>query len=277
MRCTVIVDNLTGLTPKKPFLAEHGFSLLIENKGQKILFDSGYSQIILHNLGLLQVTPAEIDTIVLSHGHYDHVGGLHFFLQQGQKRYPVYAHPDVFLQRYSLNGGAKEDIGIPYTRERLSSMGADWHFSQDPVEVSPGLWFSGEISKNTRQEAGDKNLIAVRHGVEGADQFADDAALFYDTGDGLVVIGGCAHSGLVNTVKYGLEVTKTSRLAGWIGGTHLGPASGEQQEFTLDFLQEMGPDFIMTGHCTGLSMMSAISNRFPKRFIPSVIGQTVEF
>lgn len=277
MRCTVVVDNLAVLVPKKPFVVEHGFSLLIENQGEKILFDAGYSQALLHNLELLDINPREIDKIILSHGHYDHAGGLYFLLQQARKKYPFYSHPDIFRQRYSFSSGTREDIGIPYTKERLASMGAQWRFSKDPVEISTGLWFSGEIPRTSQHEPGDKNLIASCDGAEGPDDFADDAALYYDTGNGLVVIGGCAHAGLVNTVKYGFEVTNTKRLAGWIGGTHLGPATGEQQEYTTVFLEEQNPDFIMAGHCTGFTMMAELKKRFVKRFIPSAIGQSIEF
>lgn len=277
MKCTVIVDNWAPVIWKRPFLAEHGFSLLIEYDDCKVLFDTGYSQIVTYNLSLLNVHPAQIDALVLSHGHTDHVGGLLPFLQMGNKEYPVYAHPGIFTPRYhSIMGVDRIYRGIPYTRTQLTCLGAEWRLSEDPQEIAPNLWFSGQIPRKTSFEPGDNSLIILgTDGREHPDPVVDDVALFHTNERGLVVIGGCTHSGLVNTVQYGFEITGANRLSGWIGGAHLGPATIKQQDKTLGMIEELDPDFVMSGHCTGFKMMAELSRLLGNRFIPGAVGTEI--
>jgi 7,8-dihydropterin-6-yl-methyl-4-(beta-D-ribofuranosyl)aminobenzene 5'-phosphate synthase len=277
MRITVIVDNGVPISVKKPFIAEHGFSLLVEHSGKKILFDTGWSSAVVANLSLLGVHSSQIDMLVLSHGHYDHAGGMYHVLQHAGKRMPVYAHPDVFLPRYSKAGEVRQFIGIPYTKEQLTVLGADWRFVDRPVELLPGLWLSGEIPKESDYEAGDAKLVVCKtDGSDCQDEIADDAALFFAGPKGLVVIGGCTHSGLVNTVRWGLKLTGALRFAGWFGGTHLGPVSAQQQEKTMAEIESMAPDFIAASHCTGFAMMARLQARFGSKFIPAHISTAVE-
>jgi 7,8-dihydropterin-6-yl-methyl-4-(beta-D-ribofuranosyl)aminobenzene 5'-phosphate synthase len=214
--------------------------------------------------------------IALSHGHYDHTGGIIHILHHAAKRMPVYAHPKIFEPRFSIAGEKRRFIGIPYVKEQLSQLGGDWHLTDKPAELLPGLWFSGEIPKQSGFESGDAKLVVcTADGCNCQDQIADDAALFFSAPNGLVVIGGCTHSGLVNTVRYGLELTGAPRLAGWIGGTHLGPVSAAQQDKTLAELESMAPDFIAANHCTGFVMMSKLHELFGNRFFPAFVGTVI--
>jgi len=277
MKITVVVDNTVPMSAKSPFLAEHGYSLLIEYDTKKILFDAGQSQAVVHNLSLLGTSPTELDALVLSHGHYDHAGGLLHVLQHGHKQLPLYAHSDIFIPRFSVAGGIRQFIGIPYQKEQLSSLGVDWQLGKSTREIFPALWFSGQIPRRTDYESGDGKLVtSCGNGCDCQDGIDDDVALYYVKNGDLIVIGGCTHSGLVNTVRYGLEVTGAKRLRGWIGGTHLGAVSKEQQEKTLLFIEEMQPEFIMAAHCTGFDMMAELRNRFGNRFIPGVVSTVVE-
>ena len=136
---------------------------------------------------------------------------------------------------------------------------------------------SGHIPRNTDYETGDPKLVTcATDGSECQDKIEDDTSLFYAGPRGLVVIGGCTHAGLVNTVRRGLEVTGTSRLAGWIGGTHLGPVSKEQQGKTLAQLASFGPEFIAANHCTGFAMMATLYERFGDRFIPAFVSTVID-
>ena len=261
MKVTVIVDNMVQLGTRLPFLAEHGLSLLIEHAGKKVLFDTGQSSAVVSNLSLLGFRPSELDMLVVSHGHYDHTGGIFHVLQHARKAIPVYAHKSIFQPRYSMAGGQRRFIGIPYEKELLTALGAEWRFVDKPTEIVSGLWISGQISRDTDYETGDHELVAcAADGSECQDTIEDDTSLFYAGPRGLVVIGGCTHSGLVNTVRWGLEVTGTSQLAGWIGGTHLGPVSKEQREKTLAQLASLDPEFIAANHCTGFAMMATLYN-----------------
>ncbi len=277
MRITVVVDNTVPISAKSPFFAEHGYSLLIEHNSKKILFDAGQSQAVVHNLSLLGTSPTELDALVLSHGHYDHAGGLLHVLQHGRKRLPLYAHSDIFIPHFSVAGGIRHFIGMPYQKEQLSSLGADWQLGKSPKEIFPELWFSGQIPRLTDYEPGDEKLVtSCGDGCDCQDGIDDDIALYYVHEGELVIIGGCTHSGLVNTVRHGLEVTGAKGLRGWIGGTHLGPVSKEQQSKTLDFLAQLHPEFIVAAHCTGFEMMAELRNRFSKQFIPGFVGTVVE-
>jgi 7,8-dihydropterin-6-yl-methyl-4-(beta-D-ribofuranosyl)aminobenzene 5'-phosphate synthase len=277
MKISVVVDNGVPISVKKPFTAEHGFSLLVEHAGRKILFDTGWSSAVVSNLSLLGVHPSEIDTVVVSHGHYDHTGGLYYILQYAGKKMPIYAHSNIFQPRYSTAGEMRQFIGLPYTREQLTVLGAEWRFVDGPVELLPGLWVSGEIPKESGFESGDARLVVCgADGCDCQDDIPDDLALFFSGPKGMVVIGGCTHSGLVNTVRYGLKLTGAARIAGWVGGTHLGPVPAEQQEKTMAELESLNPDFIAANHCTGFAMMARLHARFGSRFIPAYASTVID-
>ena len=277
MKITVAMDNTVPISAKRPFLGEHGFSLLIENAGQRVLLDAGQSSAIINNLSLLGVPAESIDMAVVSHGHYDHAGGLYHVLSHARKKMPVYAHPDIFSKRFSTSGGLRQYIGVPYTQEQLTGLGAEWKLSDQPTQLMENLWVSGKVPHVTQYEKGDDRLVLEHDGCDCQDGMEDDMSLYYLQGDALIVIGGCAHSGLVNTVRHGFDVTGAKRLAGWIGGTHLGPVSSEQQEQTIDALAAWNPDFVAANHCTGFPMMAALLGRFGTKYISAFVGTVIEY
>jgi 7,8-dihydropterin-6-yl-methyl-4-(beta-D-ribofuranosyl)aminobenzene 5'-phosphate synthase len=277
MKVTVIIDNAVPIGMRHPFLAEHGLSLLIEHAGAKLLLDTGQSSAAVSNLSLLGIRASELDMLVLSHGHYDHTGGLFHLLQHARKQIPVYAHQRVFESHYSVSRGQRRFIGIPHPQPLLTALGAEWRFLEQPAEILPRLWMSGQIPRITDYEKGDAHLVTC--GADGTDckyELQDDCSLFYAGPRGLVVIGGCTHSGLVNTVRWGMKVTGASRLAGWIGGTHLGPVGKEQQEKTLAQLESFASDVVAANHCTGFAMMAKLRERFGEKFIPAFVSTVIE-
>ena len=276
MKVTIVVDNSVSPGARGPFLGEHGLAMLIEAGGRRFLFDTGQSGIVTHNLGLLGVHPSSLDAVILSHGHYDHTGGLKAVLQMAGRPMPVIAHEGIFQDRVSVAGN-RRPIGIPYTRAFLTELGAQWRFSDRPLELVPGLWVSGQIPRRTGFERGDGNLCACQaDGSCAEDAFPDDGALFHQGALGLQVIGGCTHSGVINTVQYGLEITGQSKLDAWVGGTHLGPAMPDQQRASLEALEQLGPRLIAANHCTGFAMMSALQHRFGSGFTPAFTGTVLE-
>ncbi len=278
IKVTVVVDNSVPISAKKPFLGEHGLSLLLEMDSRKLLLDAGQSAIVVHNLSLLGVHPLQLDAIAISHGHYDHTGGLPHILRHRRKPIPIYAHTQIFGERYSVSGEGREHIGIPFTKEESISLGAEWQFKNEPVEIAPNLWFSGSMPRTTAFEKGDTKLVVCdKTGCDCQDEIPDDTALYYASDKGLVVIGGCSHSGLVNTLNRGFQITGQTRLAGWIGGTHLGPVSPNQQEISLATLAQYSPDFVAANHCTGFEMMAELRACFGKKFIPAFVGTVIEF
>lgn len=275
MKITVVVDNCVHISTSKAFIGEHGLALLIELAGKRILVDAGQSSAIINNLSLLGVHVRDLDAIVISHGHYDHAGGLFHLLKHRGLEIPIYAHPDIFMSRYSKAHG-KYHIGLPHRKEELESLGAKWQLSDKPLMITDNLWFSGYIPRTTSYEHGDTKLVYEGENCDCQDPINDDSSLYYKTEEGLVVISGCAHTGLVNTVMHGFEITGESKLKGWIGGTHLGPVSESQQVKTLEFLKEQNPSFIAANHCTGFMMMAELARIFNKKFIPAFVGTEIE-
>ncbi len=278
IKVTVAMDNCVPLNAASPFLGEHGLSMLVEAGDTRLLVDTGQSSAIVHNLGLIGVAPCSLDMIVISHGHYDHTGGLLHVLTNAKKPIPVFMHPDAFKPRFSVANGVRRFAGIPYCQEQLTTLGAEWRWVSEAVELMPGMWLSGAVPRTTPYETGDARLRArgADSQADVQDEIDDDMALFYKSEKGLVVISGCTHSGLVNMVRHGLAVTGCERLHGWIGGTHLGPVSARQQEATISQLEQFNPDFVAANHCTGFSMMARLQQTFGSRFIAAFVGTVIE-
>ena len=278
-KITVVIDNSVPIGARAPFLAEHGLSMLLETGGERLLLDTGQSAAILHNLGLLGVAPSSIDLIAISHGHYDHTGGLYPLLQHAAKAMPIYLHSDAFQARFSVGHGSRKFVGIPYPQALLTALGADWQWVREPLELRPGVWLSGSVPRTTEFETGDARLVVAdaTTACDCQDALRDDMAFFVASERGLVVISGCTHAGLVNMVRYGLQVTGCTHLHGWIGGTHLGPVGKQQQEATIAALQGFEPDFVAANHCTGFAMMARLQQVFGERFIAAGVGTAINF
>ena len=279
IKITVAMDNSVPINAGAPFLAEHGLSMLLETDAERLLLDTGQSAALLHNLSLLGVSPASLDLIVISHGHYDHTGGLYPLLQHAGKQIPVYLHSAAFQARFSAGQSQRKFVGIPYAQDQLTALGADWQWIKQPLELRPGIWLSGSVPRNTEFETGDTRLVVrdARTGCDCQDELEDDMALFIASEKGLVVVSGCTHSGLVNMVRYGLQITGCQRLHGWIGGTHLGPVNAGQQEQTIANLLDFAPNFVAANHCTGFAMMARLQQLFGERFIAAGVGTIIEF
>ena len=286
LKFTVVVDNNVPPGAKAPFRGEHGLSILVETGINRILFDAGPSDVVVHNLGLLGVHPRDLDAIVLSHGHYDHTGGLAGLLAMAAKKIPVFSHPDIFKPRYSVAGGNCKYVGVPFNKEFLTHLGADFRNVEEPLELVPNLWISGPVPRETAYEEGDERLVVPEtvcdcEDCDAASAFqrdplTDDMAIYIRCGKGLVVLGGCAHSGIINMVNHGLKVTGSIRVHGLLGGTHLGPTSEPQKNATIAALEWFNPDFIASNHCTGFAVMARLSQVFGEKFIPAFCGTTME-
>lgn len=276
MKITVVVDNCIMPKTRKPFRAEHGLSLLLDTGDGRFLFDTGMSgEVAVHNLGLLGVRPGELDAIILSHGHYDHTGGLAAVLAQAGKRLPVYCHPGAFADRYSLAGGEKRFAGMPHAREQLVSLGADFRPVRAAEALAAGLTISGAVPRETAFETGDRFLVAAGPGGE-QDSVPDDMAIYYAGEQGLTVISGCAHAGIVNVIRHGQALTGVTKLHAIVGGTHLGPVGEGQQEATLAELERLGPSLVAANHCTGFYMLARLHAIFGAKFVPAFVGTVIE-
>lgn len=270
----IICENTVG----RPIDAcgEHGFSCLLQTPGGRFLFDTGSGATLLRNLDALGHDARLIDKIVLSHGHYDHCGGLLPLLTKIGPR-PVYAHPRIFAERLWQGQHEQRNISLPYSRIDLENAGARFHFLETFTALAPGLYFSGAIPRVCPQEVGDPHLVLAAADDAGCvtDAFPDDAALAIETSKGLVVLLGCAHAGLVNTVEYIRSRLGHQRIHAIIGGTHLGPAGDEQFAATVDYLLRLDFDRLGVSHCTGQVRAAQLHARFPNKVFFANVGTTV--
>lgn len=272
MRLVTLTDNSVGL--RRGVLAEHGFSVYLEFEGYRLLFDAGQTYAASRNADLLGIDLAAVP-VALSHGHYDHTGGLPGLLERTGP-VPVYAHPEVFVSRYTRRGGALRQIGIPYDRGYLEEMGAAFDLSRKEREIYPGVWLTGEIPKTTKYEAASEDLVVVSEdGKIEVDPIADDQALVLVLKRGLFVILGCAHSGMINTLVHAKRVTGVETVLGVAGGTHLGFGGEERLAETIAALRSFEIEILAPSHCTGFAAASALAAEFADRFVENCVGTKI--
>ncbi len=261
VKITVLSENTSGSIG---LIGEWGLSMVVECSEKKILFDTGMHGQMVANADFLGIDLRSLDALVLSHGHCDHTGGMRAFLGR-RGRLPVHAHPDLFALHY-VSLPRERYAGIPFCQKELESLGADFLFGREPREIASGLWVSGEVPRGTPFETGDSRLICFRNASKEPDPLADDMSLYCTTADGLVIILGCAHAGLVNIIRHARQVTGVERVYGIIGGTHLGAVSDAQREATLDFLKQLNLQFLAANHCTGLPVIARLATLFGSSF-----------
>jgi 7,8-dihydropterin-6-yl-methyl-4-(beta-D-ribofuranosyl)aminobenzene 5'-phosphate synthase len=275
LQIAIVCENTVG----RPISAcgEHGFSCLLKTSTGRWLFDTGSGATLLENLAVLGYDAHQVDGVILSHGHYDHCGGLLPLLKVVGPR-PVYAHSQIFSERFWQGEHEQRDISLPHKRSELESAGARFNFLDVLTELAPGLYFSGLIPRLFPLETGDPHLVQRSKDSKEwvADDFPDDAALAIETPKGLVILLGCAHAGLVNTVEHFRNKLGNPRVHAIIGGTHLGPASDEQFSATVDYLMQLDFDRLGVSHCTGLLRSSQLYAKFPNKVFFANVGTTLE-
>ena len=272
---TILCENSVNRVAPYGLLGEHGFACHIACPSGNYLFDTGGGLTLLHNAERLGIDLSEIDAAIFSHGHFDHTGGLRTLLQK-KSPLPVYAHPDLFSPHLSTNSGTSVAIGLPWQRSELERMGAEFHLHSAPYEIAPGLLLSGQIPRRSTVETGDPNLATLApDGHQVADPLHDDLSLFIDTPNGLVILLGCAHAGLINIIDHALEVTGAKSVYMVLGGTHLKFCGPEQMQATIERLKELHVERIGAAHCTGLEGALTLTRHFGDRVFNATVGTGV--
>jgi 7,8-dihydropterin-6-yl-methyl-4-(beta-D-ribofuranosyl)aminobenzene 5'-phosphate synthase len=274
LRITTLSENTARMGE---FLGEWGLSILLETGDTTILFDSGKSISATHNADTLKIDLGKVDKIVLSHGHYDHTGGLRDVLRRMGKEVEIIAHPDIWQPKYARRKNEPDRyIGIPFQRSELESLGARFNLTREPVKLTDNITTTGEVPMATDFEQIDKDLFIKEESGWQPDELLDDQALVVKTDAGLVVILGCAHRGIINTLYHARPLTGVEKIRAVIGGSHLIDISEERLWRTVDALRGFDIDRMGLCHCTDLPAASLLAQEFSESFFFNKAGTVTE-
>jgi 7,8-dihydropterin-6-yl-methyl-4-(beta-D-ribofuranosyl)aminobenzene 5'-phosphate synthase len=259
VKVTAIIEN----TSNKPgFYAEHGLSMLIEiileDEITKILMDAGQSTFaFLNNVQRLKIDLTEIDAIVISHGHFDHTGALLDILRKISKKITIIAHPNMFDKKYSSHTRLRY-IGVPFSKEDLQQKGI-LTLTKTPVKVSQSACTTGEINRISSSPLSNK-LLVNKNEMLVKDELFDDQALIVNKKEGFIIIAGCAHSGIINTIYHAQKLANREEVIAIIGGFHLIESSPEVIEETLMVLKTLNLNVVAPCHCSGFLAQKIFSD-----------------
>lgn len=270
---TTLSENTAG---RVGLLAEWGLSILVEVDNYKVLLDTGLDISAANNAAILSIDLSTVDKIAISHGHRDHTGGLRNILNRAGKEIEVIAHPDIWASKYSRTFSKKEQYaGIPFAREALESLGASFMLTEKPVWITDNILTTGVIPMHTEYEEVDSDLYVKQNGELRPDPLKDDLALIIKTEIGLVIILGCAHRGMINTIHHAQNLTGMELIHTVVGGTHLINASRERLDLTIAELKRLGVQRLGVSHCTGLPAASILFQEFGDGFFFNNTGRHI--
>ena len=310
---TVLVDNKADLIvesnenvkyfTEKPLLAEHGFSVLIQinDLEEKILWDAGVSkQTLIENMHRMELNPQTISMIALSHGHSDHYAGMTMILDEmnllpeakewdgkvsqedvenflKKNQIPIVSHPAAYRERWW-----KKDDGTlvgplnSTPRKEWEAAGAKITTSIKPYKLVDGCWTTGYVPRVSFEKSGRPKQLLYREGSDFLrDDLDEDQAIVINVEDkGLVILSGCAHSGIVNTIEHAKAFTGINKIYAVIGGFHLARAKDEEITKTIEYLKNEKPMYVVPSHCSGFQAISRFAQEMPDEFIEGVVGIT---
>lgn len=273
VRITVVVENTTFETDT---LAEHGLAFWIESDVGKVLFDAGQTpHVLTHNARRLGIDLGDAAALFISHGHSDHTGGLVEAVEQ--IRAPIFLHPHALIGRYCGHDQESPPIGMPGpVKDLLTERSVRRCWTRKPTEIVPDLFATGPVPRETEYEdTGGDFYVDFERTMP--DLIADDQAMFFHTPEGTVVLLGCAHSGVINTIRYVRVLTGDRPIYAVIGGMHLKGASDERLTRTVEALREEDVAMIAPAHCSGFDAAARIWAALPGRYLPCRVGTTFEF
>jgi len=246
VKLTILSENRV-INPR--LRAEQGLSVLVETENGTILFDAGQTNALVENARELDIDLKTVQKIILSHGHYDHTGGLPFILEV-TKPIDVVCHPALINKKYKVYPAGRTNIGVPWEKSDMVSMGAKFIYKTHPFEVIPDVWISGEIPRSSAFE--------------------------YVERKGLIILLGCGHAGPINSIKQSMRITKNKQIYAIIGGMHLQHSPDEKIKKIVKILVTLNPEFLIPIHCTGIPTINRMLNAFPDRVKLLNVGDIFE-
>ena len=311
---TMLVDNRADLIVKstdtvkrftdEPLLAEHGLSVLInlQDAGIKILWDAGISETaLLENARRMEVDLTQIDKIALSHGHGDHTAAMTQVLRQictppetrrwesdveieeilvgiKQSRVPLILHPAALRERWGIRkDGTRFGPGQPPPYKEWEAIGAEVVLSSEPYQLGPGCWTTGYVPRQSFEQAGIPKTLFYRKETDFIQDYIDEdqAIVIHVAGKGLVVVSGCAHSGIVNTVRHAQEISGVERVWAILGGFHMAFTDEEDTQRTIDAIKALDPVLVAPSHCTGERSSQILAEAFGDGYVASGLGTRI--
>lgn len=277
LKITTLIENMQD--EKSRLAAEHGFSVFIETEGSTLLFDTGQSGAFLKNAEFLGINPAEADAVILSHGHYDHTGGVPLFMEKIKKKIPFYIGKEFFQKKYKkVEDGSLRYNGNPFPKEQITEHGLTEcrYVKEDVTKLSEDIYLFKNFARVTEYEKlNSKFLIETETGTE-TDFFSDEIALGIKRKEGLVLLVGCSHAGIGNILHHVTERTNLP-VAAVVGGTHLVEADEERLLKTAEMFRHYGVKRIAVSHCTGEAGMELLNRQFGENFTINRTGSTLIF
>jgi 7,8-dihydropterin-6-yl-methyl-4-(beta-D-ribofuranosyl)aminobenzene 5'-phosphate synthase len=254
VKITVLVTNLGG----DPYEGdgEWGYSALVEVDGHKILYDTGLSaDLVLRNAKALKIDLSDVEDVVLSHNHYDHVGGLMALRRELSKVNPramsrVHVGAGIFEPRWSESG--EDHNGLRLIRAEYLATGGSFVVHDKPTELFPGVWLTGPVPRTNDEKNWTPGLSLDTPQGRREDNVPEDSALIFNTGQGIIILTGCAHAGIVNITEYARHIIGNKPIVAMIGGLHLFSASDQALAWTGAKLKSYGVLSLLAGHCTGI-------------------------
>jgi 7,8-dihydropterin-6-yl-methyl-4-(beta-D-ribofuranosyl)aminobenzene 5'-phosphate synthase len=269
IKIKILVENNVY---RRELMAEHGLALWIKYGEEEYLFDTGQGMVLLHNAEKMGIDLKRLKGVFLSHGHYDHTGGLKSILDLSPEL-RVYAHPGVFVPKYYQETGYLRENGMKLTREAIPGFIP----VTDLKEIGEGLWCCNQIECNNKFSAIDPGFKIKQGNELISDDFKDDQSLFLETRNGLVVLAGCSHVGIVNILQHIRKVTGNKHIHAVIGGMHLINASKEYIEQTIMYFKKLDFDLLVPLHCTGINAINEMVNNLGERVKIAFTGDEFNF
>ncbi len=271
---TVLVENSVH---GRELQAEHGLAFHVRTHAGQLLFDTGQTDLLRRNAAVLGLDLRAVQAVALSHGHYDHTGGLPAVWQCAPQA-RVYLHPESVKPKFSGKpDGSARSVGMnEATARQLEQTAPAVTWTRQPTEVLKGIFVTGEIPRRTAFEDTGGRFYLDPDGAQ-PDPLWDDQALFFDTTEGVVVLLGCAHAGVINTLHYIRDLTAGRPIHAVLGGFHLLAATGNRLNQTLAGLEQKGLKVLGPAHCTGQAATARLWTAFPDRVTTCAVGSQFMF
>lgn len=300
LQVTVVLDNIYDALiddppcgkrfrtePKRSICAEHGLSFFVTAysgaRKYSFFFDFGsHGDLLLHNLNVLGIEPQRASCLILSHGHFDHWGGLSglksFLERKGVRGLPFYVGRGLFARRFAKRPEKEELLDLGELKAEDLEGTTRIYEVEEPFEFLPGCYISGRIEMLNEYERLPENLFALREGEIRGDDFMEEICVFFKVrGKGLVVLSGCAHRGIVNSVNQVLRLTGERRIFAIIGGFHLVHSDDSRIKRTIADLSSFSPEYVIPCHCTGILARMLFLENLKGKSVINTSGTTYNF